>query len=83
MPSLTIDLSEEEHRHLAESAAREGRTTEELARMRLLPGHDPDVQALADFLAPRIREAKEGRHAPADFDRIKNSGRTRLIAKDG
>lgn len=63
MPSVTIDLTEQEHDRLTARAAREGRSVSDLVKCSILPdpaGYEADLAALAAFLEPRIRDARSG-----------------------
>ena len=62
MPSVIINLTDEEHARLEAAADREGRTLGEIAKARVLYTSDKDADSatLAAFLEPRIRQAKEG-----------------------
>ena len=63
MGRLSIELSEEQHRRLKVAASLNGRTIKEYVLERVFAeGDSSDLEALEEFLAPRIAEAERGEY---------------------
>jgi len=71
MGRLSIELTEDQHRRLKVAASLKGRTIKEYVLERVFSdGSDSDLEALEDFLAPRIAEAERGEYiakSPSDI----------------
>ena len=59
MPTLSIDLTEDEHRRLQEGAAKAGSNVRDYVRSRVLDEIDA-LQQLGELLRPRIERAGRG-----------------------
>lgn len=63
MSRLSIELTVEEHKRVKAVAAMQGRSIRDYVLERILPCPKDDLalQKLGAFLAPRIRDAKQGK----------------------
>ena len=77
MPTLSIDLTEEEHRRLVAGAARTGSSVGDYVRSRILA--DADAMAeLAAVLAPRIERADAGQISQKSIADVAKAARAKL-----
>lgn len=81
MPRLSIDITDREHQKLKAIAALKGQSIKDFVLESAL-GSAPDVaglsedealKALADFLEPRINEARKGERSAKSFDDIREN----------
>lgn len=73
MSRLTIDLTDEQHKHLKAVAALEGKTMRQFATERLFPVKDEldeDWERFKAFMDVRIDQAIEGNISDRTFDQI-------------
>ena len=69
---LSIDLTPEQHQLLKVAAALQGDSIKDFVLKRTLPDiqEQQALQKLEDFLAPRIKSAKEGKISQDNIDKI-------------
>jgi Antitoxin ParD len=73
MSRLTIDLTDEQHRHLKAVAALEGKTIRQFAIERLLPiegERNEDWERFKAFMNKRIENGLAGKVSDRSFDEI-------------
>ena len=79
MPRLSIDITQTEHQKLKAMAALKGQSIKEFVLQRTL-GESPAVDglsedealaALAEFLQPRLKQAREGARSTKSLDDIR------------
>jgi len=85
MPRLSIDITPEEHQKLKAIAALKGQSIKDFVLKRTL-GETPTVdgmnedealEALSDFLKPRIEQARRGELSTKSFEDIRKEARRR------
>lgn len=76
MPTLSIELTEDEHRRLQEGATKAGRDVGEYVRTRVLAELD-DLAELASLLKPRIERADAGGNANTVVSDIARAARAK------
>ncbi len=79
MPTLSIDVTEEEHRRLAAGAARTGSSLGDYLRSRILT-EDDAMAELAAVLKPRIERADRGEVSPAAVSDIAKAARAKFVS---
>jgi hypothetical protein len=85
MPRLSIDISQEEHQKLKAIAALKGQSIKEYVMARALGdapaldgmSEDEAFKALANFLEPRIEQARRGGLSGKSLDEIRREERKR------
>lgn len=85
MPRLSIDITPEQHARLKAIAALKGQSIKDFVLKRTLGespavdrmGEDEALQALAEFLEPRIEQARRGELSTKSFDQIREDARRR------
>lgn len=85
MPRLSIDITPEEHQKLKAIAALKGQSIKEYVLKRTLGDAPPlddmseaeAVLALADFLQPRIEQARRGAISSKSMDEIRREAQKR------
>ena len=85
MPRLSIDITPEQHARLKAIAALKGQSIKDFVLKRTLGdtpavegmNEDDALQALADFLEPRIEQARRGELSTKSFDQIREDARRR------
>ncbi len=77
MPTLSIDLTEEEHRRLAEGAAKAGSSLSDFVRSRVL-AEESDLVELASLLGPRVERADRGETFEGTISDIARAARARF-----
>jgi hypothetical protein len=70
MARLSIEVSDTDHKKLKAAAAVEGVSIKDFVLSRTIDSDDRNWQNLSNFLAPRIKEAKEGNFSTRSFDQI-------------
>lgn len=86
MPKLSIDISPEEHQKLKAIAALKGQSIKEYVLNRALGdapaledlNEDEALAALAEFLEPRVEQARRGQFSKRSFDDIRRDERKRV-----
>lgn len=85
MPRLSIDITPEEHQKLKAIAALKGQSIKDFVLSRTL-GEAPDVEdmsetqaleALSEFLKPRIEQARQGELSTKSFEDIRKEAHAR------
>jgi uncharacterized protein (DUF1778 family) len=85
MPRLSIDITPEEHQKLKAIAALKGQSIKDFVLQRTL-GEAPAIddmsevealEALSEFLKPRIEQARRGEFSTKSFEDIRQSARKR------
>ena len=83
MSRLTIDLTDEQHKHLKAVAALEGKSIRQFATERLFPVKDDldeDWERFKEFMNARIDQASEGKISNRTFDEIVDTAFARKSA---
>ncbi len=79
MPTLSIDLTEEEHRRLAAGASRAGSSLGDYVRSRILSEEDAMAE-LAAVLKPRIERADRGELSHATVSDVAKAARAKHVS---
>ena len=85
MPRLSIDITPEEHQKLKAIAALKGQSIKDFVLDRTLGeapavgdmGEDEALEALSDFLKPRIEQARRGELSTKTFEDIRKKAHAR------
>ncbi len=85
MPRISIDITREEHAKLKAIAALKGQSIKDFVLTRTL-NEAPDVgemsemqalEALSDYLKPRLEQAKKGEFSSKSFEDIRKDAKNR------
>ena len=85
MPRLSIDITPEEHQKLKAIAALKGQSIKDFVLKRTLGeapavddmSEDEALEALSDFLKPRIEQARRGELSTKSFEEIRKEAHRR------
>ena len=85
MPRLSIDITPEEHQKLKAIAALNGQSIKDFVLKRTLGeapavddmSEDEALEALSDFLKPRIEQARQGKLSTKSFEDIRKEAHRR------
>ena len=85
MPRLSIDITPEEHQKLKAIAALKGQSIKDFVLKRTLGeapavddmSEDEALEALSDFLKPRIEQARRGELSTKSFENIRKEAHRR------